>query len=115
MKSITMSDFLERKTPHTIFCLQNENVRFELVPDSYSINSNAGYYYIHFEFLNKDIRECFKPYLNQKFSIHEVGEAGEFFYQNMRANAPGFSVVSLYNGTLQVSSTISFAEERSSK
>ena len=113
MKTITMQDIPERKVPQATFYLQNENVRFELIPDSYSINSTTGYYYIFFEFLNKDIRECFKPYLNQKFSIHEISEAGEFFYQNLRMSDPHFSVDTNLGGTVYAHSTITFIEERS--
>ena len=111
MKKINMSDIPKRTTTHTAFIIQNENVKFELAPDSYSINPRTSMYQdydsIHLVFLNKDIREIFEPYKDQEFSIYEISENVENFYQKMRIVNLRFEVID--EEKTRIESSISFS------
>ena len=111
MNKISMSDIPVRTKAGANFILMNENVKMELEPTSYSITVGETYCHISLTFYNLDIREIFKPYVDQKFVIQEISESGTFFYQNMTAGDPNFYTQVSKDGNIPyIESILSFTK-----
>ena len=111
MNKISMKDIPIRTKTGANFILMNENVKMELEPTSYSITVGETYCHISLAFYNLDIREIFKPYVEQKFVIQEISESGTFFYQNMTAGDPNFYTQVSKDGNISyIESTLSFTK-----
>lgn len=111
MNKISMNDIPVRTNARANFILMNENVKMELEPTSYSITVGETYCHINLTFYNLDIREIFKPYVEQKFVIQEISESGTFFYQNMTAGDPNFYTEVSRDGNISyIQSMISFTK-----
>lgn len=113
MKTIRMSDIPVRNSAGARFIIQNENVKFELDADSYSSfpsrleKNGCG---LSLRFQNKDLREGFRPYLGEKFTIIEINENDEQFYQNAKLSSVDFNSCIYLEGT-GIESNLSFYSE----
>ena len=110
---IRMSDIPVRNNAGARFIIQNENVKFELDADSYSsfqsrLEKNG--YGFSLNFKNRDLRERFWSYIGEKFTIIEINENGEQFYQNAKLSRVDFDSCIYPDGT-RIESSLSFYSE----
>lgn len=113
MKTIRMSDIPVRNDAGARFIIQNENVKFELDADSYSsfpsrLEKNG--YGFSLNFKNRDLREGFRPYIGEKFTIIEINENGDQFYQNAKLSSVDFDSRIYPDGT-RIESNLYFYSE----
>ena len=113
MNTIRMSDIPVRNNAGTRFIIQNGNVKFELDADSYSnfqSSVNEDGYCLSLNFINKDLRESFNPYVGEKFTIIEINENNERFYQNVKFSRVDFSSC-IYSDGPRIESSLYFYSE----
>ena len=113
MKTISMSDIPIRNEAGARFIIQNENVKFELDADSYSsfpsrLEKNG--YGFSLNFKNRDLREEFRPYIGEKFTIIEINENGDQFYQNAKLSSVDFDS-RIYPDAIRIESNLYFYSE----
>lgn len=113
MKTIRMSDIPVRNDAGAKFIIQNENVKFELDADSYSSfpsRLDKKEYGFSLNFKNRDLREGFQPYIGEKFTIIEINENGEQFYQNAKLSSVDFDS-RIYPDATRIESNLYFYSE----
>ena len=108
-----MSDIPVRNNAGARFIIQNENVKFELDADFYSnfpSVANKDGYGLSLNFIDKDLRESINPYIGEKFTIIEINENNERFYQNAKLSRVEF-YSHVYHDCTRIESNLYFYSE----